>query len=163
VRTRVTIVAVTLVLLAGVTAAWWFESNTPRPAGPRAGTGTGSAVSTTTASGGYRVLVTRGGHQLASFGLAEIEAMPSKTVVLQGGTENGPSLLAVLASAGAGDFTSVTILGPGTNGAGRLDIAASEIGPDTVLDIAKRGTVKVAGPNIPFEKRVRDITEIQVK
>jgi hypothetical protein len=32
-----------------------------------------------------------------------------------------------------------------------------------VLDIAKRGTVKVAGPSIARDERVRDITEIQVK
>jgi hypothetical protein len=153
VRTRVTIAAVTLVLVAGVAAAWWFESHTPA-AGTPAASG---------APGGYAVKVTRDGRLLASYSLAQLQAIGMRSVVVQGGTETGPQLLAVLERAGAGTFASVTIIGTGTRDAGRLVLPATDIGPDTVLDIAKRGTVKVAGPSIPREQRVRDIVEIQVR
>jgi hypothetical protein len=148
----VTIAAVTLVLLAGVTAAWWFESS--------ASSATPSAPG---APSGYAVKVTRDGRLLASYDLAQLQAIGTRSVVVQGGTETGPQLLAVLERAGADGFESVTIIGAGTRDDGRLVLAASDIGPDTVLDIAKRGTVKVAGPNIPREERVRDIVEIQVR
>jgi hypothetical protein len=151
VRTRITIAAVTLVLVAGVAAAWWFEAATPVP--------TSSATST----GAYRVRVTRDGRELASFDLAALQAIGMRSVVVQGGTETGPQLLAVLARAGAEDFSAVTIVGTGERDSGRLELNASDIGPDVVLDIAKRGSVKVAGPDIPREWRVRDITEIQVR
>jgi hypothetical protein len=139
------------VLLAGVAAAWWFESSTPPSASPAATAST------------YRVRITRGGTELASFDLAQLQAIGMKTVIVQGGTEQGPPLLAVLERAGASEFTTVTILGTGTRDTGRLELSVAEVGPDTVLDIAKRGTVKVAGPNIPYDMRVRDITEIQVR
>ncbi len=163
VRTRVTIATVAVVLLAGMTAAWWFESHTPVPRGPAQPVETSSTASTTAAPGGYAVRVTRDGTLLASYDLAQLEALGMKQVVVQGGTEQGPTLLSVLERAGAGTFVSVTILGTGAKDSGRLVLAASAIGPETVLDIAKRGTVKVAGPNIPYSQRVRDITEIQVR
>lgn len=165
-RTRTTVAAVTFVLLASVTAAWWFESHTPSPAtstGSPASGPTGSSASTTTSVGSYRIRISQDGKVLASYSLADLEAMGLKQVVLQGGTERGPVLLTVLARAGARDFTTITIIGSGARDSGRLEIPVADVGPDTVLDIAKRGTVKVAGPNIPYAKRVRDITEIQVK
>ena len=164
-RTRLTIAAVTLALLAGVTAAWWFESHTPAP-GAATGPGTFAASTTPTApasSGVYSVKVTRDGRLLATFDLTQLEGLGMKQVVVQGRTEQGPTLLAVLEHAGVGSYTSVTIIGSGAKDAGRLVLDASDIGPDTVLDIAKRGTVKVAGPNITYAQRVRDITEIQVR
>jgi hypothetical protein len=151
VRARVTIAVATLVLVAGVATAWWFESVTP-PAAM-------SAAST----GGYHVRITQDGRQIASLNLAQLQAIGMRTVVVQGGTEQGPPLLTVLARVGATDFTTVTIIGAGARDTGRLDISVADVGPDTVLDIAKRGTVKVAGPNIPKDMRVRDVTEIQVR
>jgi hypothetical protein len=151
VRTRITIAAVTLVLLAGVAAAAWFESATH------------SAAASPSNPTGYHVVVTQDGRRLASFDLAQLQAIGMKTVVVQGGTEQGPPLLTVLARAGAVDFTTITIIGAGTRDTGRLVLSVAEVGTDTVLDIAKRGTVKVAGPNIPKDMRVRDITEIQVR
>jgi hypothetical protein len=150
-RARVTLAAVALVLVAGVAAGWFFE-NQPSPATTVAG-----------GSGAYRVRVTRQGRELASFDLAGLQAIGSKSVVLQGGQEEGPMLLDVLKRAGVDEFSSVTILGAGTRDSGRLELAAADVGPDTVLDVAKRGTVKVAGPSIPKDMRVRDITEIQVR
>lgn len=147
-RARVTLAAVALVLIASVAAGWYFENrNTP---------------AVTSASGGYHVLVTREGRSLASFDLAALKAIGSKTVTLQGRVEEGPALLDVLKRAGVRDFTAVTVLGAGTRDSGQLELPASDVGPDTVLAVAKRGTVKIAGPAIPRDKRVRDVTEIQV-
>ena len=169
-RTRLTVVAVVCVLLAGIAAAWLFEAGngpTPAPvpgAGQGAGRGSGGAVSATMAPPpDYRVRVTRDGRDLASFDVAALTALGLRTVTLPDGTESGPQLLAVLQRAGATDVSSVTIIGTGERDSGLLVLAFADIGPDTVLDIAKRGTVKVAGPNIPHDKRVRDITEIQVR
>jgi hypothetical protein len=150
-RARVTLAVVALVLVASVAAGWFFEN---RPAPPPA---------VAPALGTYRVLVTRGGRELASFDLASLQALGSKSVTVQGGVESGPPLLDVLRSAGVTSFSVITILGAGTRDTGRLELSAADVGPDTVLDVAKRGTVKVAGPSIPRDKRVRDVTEIQVK
>jgi len=109
------------------------------------------------------VRVTKHGRQLAAYDLQELKAFGMRKVVVQGGAEEGPALLDVLTHAGVSDFGSLTILGPGQRDSGRLELKASDVGPDTVLDVAKRGTVKIAGPSIPRNKRVRDITEIQVK
>jgi len=150
-RSRTTIAVAALVLVAGVAAAWWFEAAAPVPA------------SSSAAASGYHVRVTRDGRQLASFDLAQLQAIGVKSVRVQGGTETGPPLLTVLAHAGAQDFTTITLIGTGERDTGRLDIGVADVGADTVLDIARRGTVKVAGPNIPRDMRVRDITEIQVR
>jgi len=148
-RARVTLAAVALVLVAGVAAGWFFE-NRPAP----------SVAPSTSA---YRVRVTRDGKELASFDLAQLQAVGSKTVTVQGGIEEGPPLIEVLKRAGVREFSAVTIVGLGTRDSGRLELTAADVGPDTVLDVAKRGTVKVAGPAISREERVRDVTEIQVR
>jgi hypothetical protein len=151
VKARVTLAAVTLVLVAGVAAGWFIEHR----ATPASGASSGG--------GGYHFVVTRAGKQLASYNLSQLGAIPSRKVTLQGAAEEGPQLLEVLKRSGAGAYSSVVVLGAGQKDSGRLVLKASEIGPDTVLDVAKRGTVKIAGPAIPWDKRVRDITEIQVQ
>lgn len=160
-RSRWTMLVVALVLLVAVAVGWYFEGRA-RP-GAVTGAGGGLASTPSAAAGSYRVRITRDGHELASYDLAAFQTMKTRSVVVQGGHEQGPPLLDVLRAAGAGDFSAVTVLGAGTHGSARLDLPVADIGPDTVLDIAKRGTVKIAGPAIPYDKRVRDITEIQVK
>jgi hypothetical protein len=147
-----TMLAVALVLVAGVAASWYFEQR----AAPATSVASASPSS-------YRVRITRDGRELASFDLAALQAIGVRSVVVQGGSEQGPALLDVLRKAGADSFSAVTVIGAGTHDKGRLDLAAADIGPDTVLDVAKRGTVKIAGPRIPRDKRVRDIKEIQVR
>jgi hypothetical protein len=148
-RARVTLAAVALVLLASVAAGWFFESRSSLTAGAP--------------SGAYRVRVTQHGRELASFDLAGLQRVGSKTVVVQGGRETGPTLLDVLKRAGVNGFSALTILGAGTHDGGRLDLPSADVGTNTVLAVAKRGTVKIAGPAIPWGKRVRDVTEIQVR
>lgn len=145
--------AVALVLAAGVAAGWYFENRS---------TAASSAMRSASAST-YHVRVTRGAHELAAFDLAGLRAIGERSVVVQGASQQGTALLDVLHKAGAGDFSAVTIVGAGTRDKGRLDLAASDIGQDTVLSPAKRGTVKIVGPQIPRDMRVRDIVEIQVR
>jgi hypothetical protein len=144
-----TLAAVALVLVASVAAGWYFEHR--------------QTPAASTATDAYQVKVTRAGRVLAAFDIAGLEAIGMKSVVVQGGSEEGPALRDVLQRAGAGDFSAVTVLGAGSRDAGRLELKAAQVTADTVLDIAKRGTVKIAGPMIPRDKRVRDITEIQVQ
>jgi hypothetical protein len=150
VRARVTLAAVAFVLVAGVAVGWLLEHRAASTA----------AAST---SGSYRVRVTQDGRELASFDLAGLKAVGSKTVMAQGSPQVGPLLLDVLKRAGVAKFSAITVLGAGTRDSGRLELEAADVGTDTVLAVAKRGTVKVAGPTIPSTKRVRDVKEIQVR
>lgn len=142
--------AVAFVLIASVAAAWVLENRVVPP-------------SSAATPGAYHVTVTRDGRELASYDLEQLRAIGVKRVVVQGGVEEGPALLDVLAESGVTEFDGLTILGPGRRDTGRLELDGGDVGPDTVLDIAKRGTVKIAGPSIPRDERVRDITEIQVR
>ena len=150
-RARVILAGVVLLLLVGVGVGWLLESRTAA-----------NAPSISGSASAYRVKVTRQGEELASFDLVALQAVGMKKVVVQGGTEQGPAVLDVLRKAGVTQFRSITVLGTGQRDSGRIQLQSSEIGPETVLDIAKRGTVKIAGPTIPRDKRVRDVTEIQV-
>jgi hypothetical protein len=150
-RSRITLAAVALALLVSVAAGWLLES---RAADQRDASPTGA----------YRVRVTQDGRELAALGLAELRAVGTATVVAQGSVQEGPRLIDVLRRAGVEDFTSVTVIGPGVRDKGHLELARAQVASDTVLSLAKkRGTVKVAGPAIPADERVRDVTEIRVR
>ncbi|NTU71490.1 MAG: hypothetical protein HGB10_06690 [Coriobacteriia bacterium] len=147
-RSRITVIAVVVVLVAAMGLGWYAERSVTSPNAPQ---------------GAYRVRVTRDGDEIASFDLAGLAAVGERTVTTQGGVERGAPVVDVLAAAGVSGCSTVTVLGMGTRDSGRLEIAYADLGPDTVLDVAKRGTVKVAGPLIPRDMRVRDVTEIQVR
>ncbi|KUK48084.1 MAG: hypothetical protein XD74_1381 [Actinobacteria bacterium 66_15] len=109
------------------------------------------------------LLVTRGGEVLATFSMAEIRDLPTHEVSQFGKWEEGPQLLLVLSEAGVEDFERVTILGQGVRDDGEIVLTRAEIDEDVVLDLANRGTVKIAGPDISWADRVRDLTEIRVE
>jgi hypothetical protein len=44
-----------------------------------------------------------------------------------------------------------------------LVLTAAEVSEDVILDIANRGTVKIVGPRIAWDDRVRDVTDIIVE
>jgi hypothetical protein len=150
-RSRVTLTAVALALVASVAAGWFFESRYASPGGSVSGDA-------------YRVRVTRDGRLLAAFDLAALRAVGTETVIAQGSKQQGPRLVDVLRRAGVDQFASVTVIGPGTRDSGVLDLPSAKVSSDTVLSVAKkRGTVKIAGPTISAGQRVRDVTEIQVR
>jgi hypothetical protein len=148
-RTRWTLAAVALALVASVAAGWYFENQLAATGKP--------------SPGAYQVRVIRDGRELASFDLAALSAIGTQTVIAQGSLQQGPRLADVLKRAGVNEFSAVTVVGTGVRDSGRLDLASGDIGTDTLLSVAKRGTVKVAGPRIPSNKRVRDVTEIRVR
>ena len=73
-----------------------------------------------------------------------------RRVEMQGKYEEGPPLLAVLEAAGVDDFGSVVIMGAGVRDSGRLKLQREQIDDDVLLDIANRGTCKIAGPDIAW-------------
>lgn len=111
----------------------------------------------------YRVPVVRDGEVLAEFDVQELEALGTRRIEMQGKYEEGPSLLTILEAAGVDEFESVVILGAGVRDSGRLELALDEVDENVLLDIANRGTCKVAGPDIAYEDRVRDIIRIEVR
>lgn len=120
---------------------WWVSSHTP----------------------GYTVEVRRGEDVLAVYDLAELQAMPQVTVNALGKTESGPSLQTVLDAAHAGAYESVRVLGPGVRDDGELSLESSEVTPGVLLDVSNRGTVKIVGPAMAWDDRVRDVTDIVVE
>ena len=109
------------------------------------------------------VVIRQDGVVVASFTIDELREFPQHTVTQFGKTETGPAVLDVLAAAGVTDFRRLTVTGLAVRDPGRLELDASEVTPDVVLDFANRGTVKVAGPDIPWSSRVRDVTVLEVE
>lgn len=111
----------------------------------------------------YEVVVRRGDAVLARYDLEEMKAFPQSTIRALGKVETGPTLLSVLSDAGVEEFETVRVLGPGVRDDGEILLRSEEITPGVLLDIAERGTIKVVGPAMEWDDRVRDITEIVVE
>lgn len=111
----------------------------------------------------YRVPVVRDGEILAQFDIGQLQELGTVSVEMQGKTEEGPPLLRVLEAAGVDSFDSVVITGAGVRDSGRLELTREQIDEDVLIDIANRGTCKIAGPDIAYDDRVRDITGIEVR
>jgi len=139
-----TLAAVGLICLA-VAGAWGFERLAMRNADV------------------YRIPIVRDGVVLAEYDIAQLTALGTERIEMQGKFEEGPPLLVVLEAAGVGDFDSVVVTGIGVRDSGRIELTREEIDEQVLLDIANRGTCKIAGPNIAYEDRVRDITRIEVR
>ena len=142
---RTTAVLVVLGLLALVAAAWVVDA-IGRQAAPD-----------------YRVEVTRDGEVLRSFSVEDLHELESHTISQYGLSEEGPRVLDVLAEAGINDFTQLTVVGLGIRDDGLLTLDAADVTPEVILDFAEtRETVKIAGPDITRDERVRDVTELRL-
>ena len=111
----------------------------------------------------YSISVVRGDTVLRTFDLEALGKLESRSVVMQGQEQEGPSLLDLLAEAGVDDFTSVTVIGQGVRDDGILVLSRNEIDEDVLLDLAVRGTMKLCGPDISWDERVRDVERIEVR
>lgn len=111
----------------------------------------------------YVVVVIRDGEVLEQFTMDDMRDFDMATVEVLGKTEEGPTLLAVLEAAGVTEFSRVYIGGMGIRDDGSIMLTRAEVTDDVLLDIANRGTVKIVGPAIAWEDRVRDVTEIVVE
>jgi len=144
-RTRLISAAIVLVVL--IAGAWAIEL-----VARRAG-----------AASDYRISVVRDGQVLRSFDLKALAKLPSHSAVMQGQKQQGPSLLDVLAEAGVEDFTVVTVIGQGVRDDGVIELSRAEVGENVLLDLAARGTMKLCGPDISWDDRVRDVERIEVR
>ncbi|MHB1017796.1 MAG: hypothetical protein ACYC2X_07930 [Coriobacteriia bacterium] len=99
---------------------------------------------------------------VAEFTMDELRQLPEHSFSQWGKSESGPAVLDILAEAGVTDFTTLTVHGTGIRDDGLLVLDREEIDGDVLFDFANRGTVKIAGPDIAWEDRVRDVTELEV-
>lgn len=107
--------------------------------------------------------VMRDGQVLAEFSIDNLREFPMRSYSQFGKSGEGPAVLTVLAEAGVTDFERLTVRGPAVRDDGILVLDRDQITEDLVLDFANRGTVKIAGPDIAWEDRVRDVTELEVE
>jgi hypothetical protein len=112
---------------------------------------------------GRTVSIVEGSKVLRTFTMDQLQDLGVRRVVMQGKPETGPSLLSVLSASGVTSFSSVTVIGLGVRDSGRLTLMRKAVDNDVLLDIAKRGTSKICGPDIPYARRVRDVTRVEVQ
>lgn len=139
----IALVVTVAVLMAAVTTAWVLES------------GAGDDA--------YTVAVVAGDETLAIFTADELRAMEQVGIVAQGQNQEGPALLGVLKEAGVDSFERLVIRGQGLRDDGVIELERAAVTDEVVLDFAERGTVKVAGPDIEWADRVRDVQVIEVR
>jgi hypothetical protein len=111
----------------------------------------------------YTVSVVRDEEVVRVFDLEELRDFDTRQMEMQGEVQEGPPLLDVLGEAGVTDFSSVTIVGAGLRDSGRIVLKSGDIDENVLLDFSSRGTVKVCGPEIVWEDRVRDVERIEVR
>ena len=92
-------------------------------------------------------------------------AVPFTSMTIDGDEQSGPLLLDVLAASDVGSWTSLEVLGMGE---GRtftvnLEVDRAEVDDGWILDVSKRGTLKLAAEDLAREQWVRDVAEIHVR
>jgi len=107
--------------------------------------------------------VVRDDEVIAEFTMDDLRQLPEHSFTQWGKSESGPAVLDVLVEADVTDFTTLTVYGSGVRDDGILVLDREEIDKDVLFDFANRGTVKIAGPDIAWGDRVRDVTELEVK
>jgi hypothetical protein len=102
---------------------------------------------------------------VAGWTLAEFETeFEQVTIVIDGDEQTGPRLIDVLDASGVGEWSRADVLGKGEGRSFDVAVAitAAEVDETWVLDFSKRGTVKLASPELPKERWVRDAGEIRI-
>jgi hypothetical protein len=93
------------------------------------------------------------------FTLDDLKALPLISIFSEGSPEEGPALLDVIKAGSIMDFREVTVTGVD----GTYTLARDAITPEVVLDFNNRGGVKLVSPDLPRDRRVRDIFKIEVR
>lgn len=128
--------------------------------GSTSGTGSGkSSGSGTSVSSEYSFAVYLDGTKLKDFTLKDVLALPQTSVTADGKEQKGPKLKEVLKAAGITEYSKVKVSGAWQE---TYTLDKSAVDDTVVLDTANRGTCKLAGPSIPKDKWVRDVTRIEV-
>jgi hypothetical protein len=119
-----------------------------------------SGPAATSGQAGYAVVVRDGSRTVGRFDLAALRALPQadiSTLKSQGKqTQHGPRVRTVLTRAGVQRFGRLKVAGLDATGT----FSSAEIDDQVVLDFDNRGTVKLAGANLPVDRWVRDVTEL---
>ncbi len=157
-RRRVALLAAALAGLVAV--AWLAEWRAVGGVSTPGTSGAGSAVAARPP--GYAVQVVCDGETVGDFTPEELGRLPQRTIVSDGKEQQGPSVLAVLAAAGIGEFARLDVRGMGLRDDGRLSLTAAKIDDDLILDFSDRGTLKLVSPKLGWRDRVRDVTELRV-
>ncbi|MBW6468844.1 MAG: hypothetical protein K0B85_06770 [Coriobacteriia bacterium] len=144
---KIALVVTVAVLVVAVTTAWCLQVRAERE----------------DVAQRYVIVVERAEDALCVLSLDELQALESRRVVMQGQRQEGPPLLSVLESCGVVEFESVEVFGMGVRDDGYIRLGREEIDEDVLLDFAIRGTTKLCGPDIPWERRVRDVERIVVR
>jgi hypothetical protein len=84
-------------------------------------------------------------------------------LVIEGDPQSGPRFLNVIDASGVAEWETAEVLGMSE---GRvlevaLDVAAADVDESWILDVSNRGTLKLAAPDLPRERWVRDVGEIR--
>jgi hypothetical protein len=128
-----------------------------------AGCAGGGASPSSGQGGGYAVVVRSGGRTAGRFDVPALKALPQTDVATpqsQGKqVQHGPLVRTVLARAGVQQFSRLRVVGPD----GSETFTAVEIDQQVVLDFDNRGTVKLAGANLPQARWVHDVTELDAE
>ena len=97
----------------------------------------------------------------STFAYTDKEQKKAVNVKFKIGTKivRGPTLLGVLRIAGITQFTQVVITGP----KGSLTLLSADIDDKVVLSFTSEDTFKLAGPKIPEDQWIKDVSEIRVQ
>jgi hypothetical protein len=138
-------------LVAVVALAWVLQASV-----------SGGGSSAAGATSAYSIKVLKNGAPLRTYDLAALRALPQERVVIDGKTQTGPSLTALLADAGAGAYERVDVRGAGLRDKGSLELTAAQARKKVQLDFSDRGTAKLCGPDLYHAEWVRDVVSIDV-
>jgi hypothetical protein len=129
-------------------------------------TSSSSTVASTTAdTGDYRINIVYHGESFTALSLAQLQTLPKISLNAFNKSEEGPTLLSALELAGVKDFTALTVIGMlrGRIASGELTLMRNEITNEVILDFSNHGTAKLAGPNIPEDNWIIDVSEMRIE
>ena len=141
------------VVVAAVLVAWVLQA---RYAG-------GAGSSKDAPAPPYSIAVMKDGKTLKNYDLAALHALPQSTVTIDGKTQDGPSLTALLHDAGVTSYSAVDVKGAGLRDRGSLTLDPAQVRQHVQLDFSDRGTVKVCGPELYHAEWVRDVVSIDAR
>jgi hypothetical protein len=120
---------------------------------------------TTTDTSTYQIEFLENNQQVDSVSLAQLHALPSVTLTLDGKSEVGPTLSSVLELAGIKDFSQITVSGmlKGRLATGQLTLKSSDITDQVILSYNNVGKTKLCGTQIPDSNWIIDVAEIDAQ
>jgi hypothetical protein len=113
----------------------------------------------------YAIKVFSNDKQIASLSLDDLLKLPQVTVSAGGKDQEGPTLLSALDLAGIREFSEVTVVGltRGRIGSAELVLKKDQITDKVILDKTNKGTTKLCGPDIDYNKWIIDVSKLVVK